>query len=618
MSTYLSKSDFKLARDCPAKLYYKKKHYPSLMDSDDYLKLLAEGGFVVEEIARQLYPGGREIDYFGGHEAAARATAEALGEESVVLYEATLLSADKLVRVDILRKEGDVFDLIEVKSKSWDSAKNEERLAEGKPSVFRDARNPLRVSEKWRWKYLEDVTFQVLVLRELYPEAEIRPFLLMPDKSKTTSIDLLHRHFRLLRVVHESGFESFEVEFVGDVDRLRRDHFLTLVPVAEEVDLLMPEVKAAVLGFLESLTPEVTKIAVPISAACKKCEYRDETGPSGFHECWQDLAAPDPHLLDMYRVGVLGGRGGRTANALIGEGRTSLFDLDESDLVKTDGEVGRDNERQIIQLRHSRSGSEWLSEELAGILAGFEYPVRFIDFETSALAIPYHAGMRPYETVAFQWSCHTIAEPGATPVHAEWINTEDVFPNFESAESLRRQVDGPGTVFEWSPYENTVLRKTLEQMAVRGHVSPELGRWLMDFVKTGPDDRGALVDMNRICLEHYFHPRMKGRTSVKVVVDAIWQESEHVRSLFPEYVRRDEGGRLLSPYDALPPLEINGREVVVAEGTGAVGAYQAMMYGLEKDDPETRRLWRDLLLQYCKLDTASMVMVWEHWRSAVM
>ena len=28
-------------------------------------------------------------------------------------------------------------------------------------------------------------------------------------------------------------------------------------------------------------------------------------------------------------------------------------------------------------------------------------------------ALPYHAGMRPYGLVAFQWSCHTVAAPGA-------------------------------------------------------------------------------------------------------------------------------------------------------------------------------------------------------------
>ena len=188
MSGYLSKSDFKIARDCPTKLYYDKRGYASLVDGDEYMRLLAEGGYMVEEIARQLYPGGRAIDYFGGHEAAAKATADAVRPAHAVLYEATFISAGKLVRVDILEKNGNRFDLIEVKAKSWDSAENDARLAEDLPNVFRHKKNPQRIVEKWRQKYLEDVAFQVMVLRELYPQAEIRPFLLMPDTDKSTSI----------------------------------------------------------------------------------------------------------------------------------------------------------------------------------------------------------------------------------------------------------------------------------------------------------------------------------------------------------------------------------------------------------------------------------------------
>jgi hypothetical protein len=54
----------------------------------------------------------------------------------------------------------------------------------------------------------------------------------------------------------------------------------------------------------------------------------------------------------------------------------------------------------------------------------------------TALAIPYHAGVHPYEPVAIQGSCHTPDALGETPQHAEWTNVEDAFPNLEFAESL--------------------------------------------------------------------------------------------------------------------------------------------------------------------------------------
>ena len=52
MPHYLSRSDFKIARTCPTKLYYKRRRYPSTQDHDAYLAFLADGGYMVETIAR--------------------------------------------------------------------------------------------------------------------------------------------------------------------------------------------------------------------------------------------------------------------------------------------------------------------------------------------------------------------------------------------------------------------------------------------------------------------------------------------------------------------------------------------------------------------------------------
>lgn len=56
------------------------------------------------------------------------------------------------------------------------------------------------------------------------------------------------------------------------------------------------------------------------------------------------------------------------------------------------------------------------------------------------------------------------------------------------------------------------------------------------------------------------------------------------------------------------------RDYLVNEGTGAMRAYQDMLYGLAKNDPVKMVKLRDALLTYCKLDTLAMVVIWEHWR----
>ena len=156
-----------------------------------------------------------------------------------------------------------------------------------------------------------------------------------------------------------------------------------------------------------------------------------------------------------------------------------------------------------------------MSEALPKILEGFKYPLWFIDFETTAIAVPYHAGMHPYESVAFQWSRHRLDSPGGALTHSEWINTEDAFPNFQFAESLMECVGSAGTVFMWATHENTILSTVLRQMAARGYKNATLEKWIRGIVKLDALHPGRLVDMNRLTEQYYFHPLMKGRTSIR-------------------------------------------------------------------------------------------------------
>jgi hypothetical protein len=52
----------------------------------------------------------------------------------------------------------------------------------------------------------------------------------------------------------------------------------------------------------------------------------------------------------------------------------------------------------------------------------------------------------------------------------------------------------------------------------------------------------------------------------------------------------------------------------VTDGVGAMRAYQDMLFGLNRDNPEIRDSMRDSLLRYCELDTAAMVMIWKYWK----
>jgi hypothetical protein len=108
---------------------------------------------------------------------------------------------------------------------------------------------------------------------------------------------------------------------------------------------------------------------------------------------------------------------------------------------------------------------------------------------------------------------------------------------------------------------------------------------------------------------------MGGRTSIKVVLDALWRSDAIMRRQFLEWSGLTEAPAD-DPYTALPPVEIAGKPERVHEGTGAMQAYQQMMYGEHKGDAAIRDRWATLLKQYCRLDTLSMVLILEHWRRA--
>lgn len=598
---YLSKSDFKIARTCGTKLYYRKLHYPSTQNDDPYLEFLADGGYMVEAIAKLLFPEGREITTTPGQDGF-EATMEALTRTEVTLFEATLLHDQMLARVDILERRGNNFRLIEVKAKSFDSQ-------EDLPSPFRGKKG--RISKKWL-PYLEDVAFQKYILSCIFPGAQVTTCLCLVDKSKTSNVETTFDKFHISprsKDLEGGTFQKPTLSFTGDVAALRKQPFVQICDVTSEVEELLPKIKEAAATFTGTLIGETPiRIAPKLGVICKKCEYRIEgLDQNGFRECWGKLANASPHLLDLYRVDLLAKD---VISKLIEEGRCSLDDISPNDFR---GIIG---ERQTIQLESTLVNKEFINPELLKILDSCKYPIHFVDFEASRTAVPYHLGMRPYEQVAFQWSCHTIPALGEDLIHREWINVDEAYPNFEFARSLKEAITREGTVFVWSSFEKSALTDVRDQLVRYDIQDQHLFDWLGFMV----GDSSPIIDLYRLALEYYFHPNMGGSLSIKDVLPTIWFQNASLRlhPWFSEYFI-EQDGRILGPYETLERLpfgELGAEEEgeAVHEGMGAVRTYQEMMYGLRRSDPSFREAMKQLLLNYCKLDTAAMVMIWMHWR----
>ena len=597
LNKYLSKTDFKLARECPTKLYYTRKKYPSEKNLDEYMEMLKEGGFIIGEIARIIHPNGVYIGLSEGVEKGIRRTKEELCKDKVTLFEAVFECNGLLAVVDILEKKGSDINLIEVKSKSYDS-KKENQIIGQRGGILK----------QWQ-EYIEDVAYQKIVLQKSLPEFSIVAYMLLPDKAKKNHIQGLAGYFQLEK--HSKGESNFyKVKFNGEADLILKNHFLTRVNVDEACDFLKAQLLPEALKFLDSLRPELKKIQNHLGKHCMDCEFiSHDRSLSGYHQCWKELAEVKPHIFELYHGGSLKEKGRFLVDLLLSEGKASLFDI-PLEAIK-----GKRGARQSIQIEYTRKNKEWINPAFKSQLLGFKYPLHFIDFETATSAVPYNKDMRPYEQAAFQWSCHTVNSPESEPVHNAWIARDSSFPSFKFAETLMKEISDQGTVFMWANHEQSALKIIRGQMLEYNYDQPDLLSWI-DSMVSSEESEGRFVDLARLCLEHYFHPQMKGRISIKDVLPAVWNNNSYLwdNKFFRRYYKRDAQGNLLSPYDVLEDIEIGGVGKVIKGGTGAMQAYQEMIYGLSKNDPEKRQKYTQLLLQYCELDTVAMMIIYTHWR----
>ena len=607
----LSKSDFKLARSCDAKLYFRENGYPDNRDGNAYLALLADGGYMVEALAKARLGEGIQLDYGRNVADDFARTLEYLKQDKVRLFEATFLVGRRQARIDVLEKDGNNIRLIEIKSKSFDGAEHEQSLKEGKKGAFRGKRAPHAVSSDWVEK-VEDLAFQMLLVQQVMPGAKITPFLALVDKSKIAQIDNIPMLFELVR----NGDRVQTARYTGPADTLNMLDLVTVVDMSEEVAQLRADVEDAAARFESLLDADLAAYRPhrQIDHKCAKCEYRaaDGTERNGFAECWGSLGTPKPHMLDLFSIGNARGptKGVGLAEWLVSQKKTALADIPEDLLTKADGTVGPNAERQRRQVEYARTGEIYVGRDLRGKIDALTGPMHFIDFETSQLALPYHRNMNPYGLIAFQWSHHRTDRHGATPVHSEWLNDSELWPNQSFVESLRNAIGDEGPVLTWSKFEGTTLNRIVPHFARFRRDVPDLIEWIDDVVNR------RIVDLHDWAKADYYHPAMGGRTSIKVVLDAIWRSDEAMRAQFETWTGLKPDASK-DPYAALPSVVIGGTAQDVHEGTGAMRAYQEMMYGLSKTNPEARNGWAALLKQYCKLDTLSMVLILEHWRRVV-
>ena len=239
--------------------------------------------------------------------------------------------------------------------------------------------------------------------------------------------------------------------------------------------------------------------------------------------------------------------------------------LDISD-VPTDFELSAIQRRQVDTAQSGKVTVD--TESLETFLEQLEYPLAFIDYETYPSAIPQFSGYRPYQQIPFQFSLHVISEPGAEPVHTDFLHTDNTNPDVGFLEALQANIPASGSVLVW----NQKFEKGINQ---------HLADRNPDYAKLVENVNGRVVDLidpfdgNKAV---YWHPACMGKSSIKFVLPA----------LVPSMSYQDQ---------------------LVQDGGMAADTWNRIVTNqFTEEDKQTHIMG---LRDYCTLDTLAMVKIWE-------
>ena len=653
---YLTKSRFKLACECPTKLFYtgKKDEYQDRSLEDSFLESLAEGGFQVGELAKCYYPGGHDITTLNIDDAVAETNA-LLENDEVVIFEAAVRFENLLIRVDILKKKGSQIKIVEVKAKSYSS-----------DSVFISDKG--KISGGWR-PYLEDVAFQKYVVTRAFPRSTVSSYLMLVNKSSVCTVDGLNQKFKI--VGSKGRYKGAEVSSdITEADLA--DKILCEISTDDSSNALFDEVdvelgrgfKDKIQYFSDNYAAD-TRISSEIGRRCGQCQFKtskeDESNglKSGFKECWKERAGwsnadfDEPSILEIWNLHFT------KRDKLFESGCLKMKDVTEEDIgVKEDDAPGKSpSERQWLQITKVQNDDATVWLDKTGMLTemnSWDYPLNFIDFETAMPAIPFSRGRHPYEGIAFQFSHHTVSREGFVEHVGQYLDaTPGTFPNYDFLRALKESLEtNSGTIFRYSNHENTYLNMIVSQL--RGEKDGVVGDRdeLIEFamqITQGKKNDGRppgernMVDLWDLVKRYYYAPTTKGSNSIKAVLPAILNSSDFLKEKYskPIYGAQDgivslnfsswvwvefeeDGITVRDPYKRLPSMfpelgaeEVNQLDLLMgsqdlADGGAAMMAYSKLQFtemsGVEREEI------KQSLLRYCELDTLAMVMIYEGWK----
>lgn len=218
--------------------------------------------------------------------------------------------------------------------------------------------------------------------------------------------------------------------------------------------------------------------------------------------------------------------------------------------------------KQRIEVECAQTGSEHFDKKaISEFLSAWEYPLYFFDFETINPTVPLFDGSKPFDQLPFQYSLHVIEQPGAEPVHREFLPEPMGDPRKELMERMVADLGTQGTIVAYNMgFERGVI---------------------MHLVNRFPEQRAALMAIHArfqdlivpFQSKWCYRPAMRGKSSIKYVLPAL-----------------------------IPELDYS--DLAIQEGTTASSTYLSMLEGTFNGHQATTM---NQLRAYCERDTWAMV-----------
>lgn len=356
--------------------YLESKHHTTAVDlMPRYHKIIQEDSDDDDEVLTRA-----ELDL----PKAISDTLQAIRDRVPVLYQPTFQYGDCLVRGDFMVWNGEGYDLIEAKAKSWI-----------RKSVTDDGqKKAIGAIER---KFIHDISFQVYVINHVLAQHEL---------GQVWSIYMYYLNKEYIKqwpLNVQALIRPDEANKHIEIEVIQRNK-LTNIEVNDTIlsNEIIEEKLTAMRSYLSMTQEQADKHF--LRAGTRYLEYFGEDKPFGT-VMWAGIQGNKDHIVDLYYWG-----------------NTKFSDLTPSEL---DG--FKENQQQFIAqyLQCKRTWQPIINRsKLKEVFAGFQYPICFYDYESISVPVPVLDQTRPYMQTVVQYSLHKYDEDGSMK-HYGWIYVSD-------------------------------------------------------------------------------------------------------------------------------------------------------------------------------------------------